>query len=77
MVTVCPASTAAEDILAGGFDGLMLSNGPGDPAENTYQIAQLQLLLAVCPCSASAWATSLPPWRRGEAPTSCLSATGG
>ena len=49
MVTVCPASTAAEDILAGGFDGLMLSNGPGDPAENTYQIAQLQMLLGRLP----------------------------
>ena len=49
MVTVCPASTAAEDILAGGFDGLMLSNGPGDPAENLYQIAQLQMLLGRLP----------------------------
>ena len=49
MVTVCPASTPAEDILAGGFDGLMLSNGPGDPAENTYQIAQLQMLLGRLP----------------------------
>ena len=48
-VTVCPASTAAEEVLSGGFDGLMLSNGPGDPAENTYQIAQLQMLLGRLP----------------------------
>ena len=48
-VTAFPASTAAEDILAGGFDGLMLSNGPGDPAENLYQIAQLQMLLGRLP----------------------------
>lgn len=48
-VTVCPASTAAEEILSGGFDGLMLSNGPGDPAENAFQIAQLQLLLGRLP----------------------------
>ncbi len=48
-VTVCPAATTAEEILSGGFDGLMLSNGPGDPAENVFQIAQLQLLLGRLP----------------------------
>ena len=48
-VTVCPASTSAENILAGGFDGLMLSNGPGDPAENAFQIAQLRALLGRLP----------------------------
>ncbi len=48
-VTVCPAATTAEEILSGGYDGLMLSNGPGDPAENVFQIAQLQLLLGRLP----------------------------
>ena len=48
-VTVFPASASAEELLAGGFDGLMLSNGPGDPAENTFQIAQLQRLLGRLP----------------------------
>ena len=31
-VTVVPAQTSAEDILARGPDGVLLSNGPGDPA---------------------------------------------
>jgi carbamoyl-phosphate synthase small subunit len=31
-VTVVPASTSAEDILARNPDGVLLSNGPGDPA---------------------------------------------
>ena len=33
-VTVVPAFTSPEELLAGSFDGVMLSNGPGDPAEN-------------------------------------------
>ena len=32
-VTVLPATTSAEEILAADPDGVMLSNGPGDPAE--------------------------------------------
>lgn len=32
-VTVCPANTRAEAILEMNPDGVMLSNGPGDPAE--------------------------------------------
>ena len=43
-VTVFPAATPAETILAGGFDGVMLSNGPGDPEENTEIIAELRKL---------------------------------
>jgi carbamoyl-phosphate synthase small subunit len=30
-VTVYPYNTPAEEILAGGYDGIQLSNGPGDP----------------------------------------------
>ena len=48
-VTVLPATTAAEDILAADPDGVMLSNGPGDPAENVYEIAQIQKLLGKVP----------------------------
>ena len=48
-VTVLPAGTPAEAILAAGPDGVMLSNGPGDPAENAYQIAQIQKLLGKVP----------------------------
>ena len=43
-VTVFPASTSAEEILAWGPDGVMLSNGPGDPAENTQIIENLKQL---------------------------------
>ena len=43
-VTVLPADTAAEDILAGGYNGVVLSPGPGDPAENTDIIAQVKKL---------------------------------
>ena len=48
-VTVLPASTSAEEILAAGPEGVMLSNGPGDPAENTYQIEQIRKLLGKVP----------------------------
>ena len=48
-VTVLPAAVSAEEILAAAPDGLMLSNGPGDPAENTYQIEQIRRLLGKIP----------------------------
>jgi len=48
-VTVLPASVTAEEVLEGHPDGVMLSNGPGDPAENAFQIAQLQKLLGKVP----------------------------
>ncbi len=43
-VTVFPYNTTAETILAGGFDGVMLSNGPGDPADNVGVIAEIKKL---------------------------------
>ena len=48
-VTVYPSHTAAETILAAHPDGLMLSNGPGDPAENTACIAELKKLMGRLP----------------------------
>ena len=48
-VTVLPAATSAEDILTSDPDGVMLSNGPGDPAENVYQIEQIKKLLGKVP----------------------------
>jgi carbamoyl-phosphate synthase small subunit len=36
--TVFPATTPAAEVLAGGYDGLFLSNGPGDPAVTTYGV---------------------------------------
>ncbi len=48
-VTVVPHDTAAEDILAAAPDGIMLSNGPGDPAENAFEIAQIAKLIGAVP----------------------------
>jgi carbamoyl-phosphate synthase small subunit len=43
-VTRVPADATAEDILALKPDGIMLSNGPGDPADNVGIIAELKKL---------------------------------
>lgn len=43
-VTVVPASATAEQILALNPDGIMLSNGPGDPADNVGVISELREL---------------------------------
>ena len=48
-VTVFPAGVPAETLLGSGADGVMLSNGPGDPAENVNQIQQIQKLLGKVP----------------------------
>ena len=48
-VAVVPARTAAEAILALDPDGIMLSNGPGDPGENAFCIAQIAKLLGKKP----------------------------
>lgn len=48
-VTVVPASTTAAAILADAPDGVMLSNGPGDPAENVACIAELCKLVGRVP----------------------------
>ena len=43
-VTVYPAGTKAQEIIEGGFDGVMLSNGPGDPKECPEVIAEIRRL---------------------------------
>ena len=43
-VTVYPAFTSAEEILADQPDGIMLSNGPGDPKECTEIIKEIKKL---------------------------------
>ncbi len=45
-VTVVPAHTTAEEILAINPDGVMLTNGPGNPEENTEVIETLKKLIA-------------------------------
>lgn len=44
-VTVYPSSTPASVILEGHYDGVMLSNGPGDPMECQDIIKEMQLLM--------------------------------
>ena len=43
-VTVYPALTSAEEIIAGNPDGIMLSNGPGDPKECASIIEEIRKL---------------------------------
>jgi carbamoyl-phosphate synthase small subunit len=45
-VTVVPASTSAEDVLARKPDGIFLSNGPGDPAATgEYAVPEIRKLV--------------------------------
>ena len=44
-LTVLPAKTPAEDVLAMSPDGVFLSNGPGDPEPCTYAIEAIQEIL--------------------------------
>ncbi len=46
-VTVCPCTTTAGEIAALGVDGVMLSNGPGDPADNRELIDNLKEIAAL------------------------------
>ncbi len=48
-VTVVPHDTPAEEILALKPDGVMLSNGPGDPAENEFEVQQIAKLVGKLP----------------------------
>ncbi len=43
-VTVYPSDTSAEEILSSSPDGIMLSNGPGDPKENVEVIREIRKL---------------------------------
>ena len=48
-VTVWPADTTAEALLKSDPDGVMLSNGPGDPKENVACIEEIKKLLGQKP----------------------------
>lgn len=48
-VTVVPAKTPAEDVLALKPDGIFLSNGPADPAAVTYAIENIKKLIGKKP----------------------------
>jgi carbamoyl-phosphate synthase small subunit len=44
-VTVVPASTSAEDVIALKPDGIFLSNGPGDPSAVKYAVENIKKLV--------------------------------
>jgi len=48
-LTVVPAATSAEDVLAMKPDGVFLSNGPGDPEPLTHQASQVRKLVGQVP----------------------------
>jgi carbamoyl-phosphate synthase small subunit len=48
-VTVVPAKTSAEDVLALKSHGVFLSNGPGDPEPVTYAIENIRKLVGRVP----------------------------
>jgi carbamoyl-phosphate synthase small subunit len=48
-VTVLPATTPADEVLGGGYDGVFLSNGPGDPAATRYAVEAVRRLVGRVP----------------------------
>lgn len=48
-VTVLPYNATAQDISDGGFDGVLLSDGPGNPTDYTEQVKQIKQLLGKLP----------------------------
>jgi carbamoyl-phosphate synthase small subunit len=48
-LTVYPSSTTAEEILKDNPDGIMLTNGPGDPKDNVFEIDQIKKLIGKRP----------------------------
>ncbi|MCR5485267.1 MAG: carbamoyl phosphate synthase small subunit [Clostridiales bacterium] len=48
-VKVVPYNTSAEDILADKPDGVVLGNGPGDPADNVNEIGEIKKLFGKAP----------------------------
>lgn len=48
-VTVLPHNTSAQVLLNSGFDGVFLSNGPGDPSTSTKEVQVIQNLIGKIP----------------------------
>jgi carbamoyl-phosphate synthase small subunit len=48
-VTVLPGTASARDVLSAGFEGVFLSNGPGDPEPVRYAIETVRALLGRVP----------------------------
>ena len=48
-VDVFPYDFKSEELLCGNYDGVMLSNGPGDPEENVNAIEEIKKLIGKIP----------------------------
>jgi len=48
-VTVLPSKTNASEVLNGKYDGIMLSNGPGDPKDCTIEIENIKKMAGEIP----------------------------
>lgn len=48
-VTLLPYNTTAADVLSGGFDGVVLSGGPGNPEDNAQIILEIRKLFGKLP----------------------------
>lgn len=48
-VTVLPSKTAASEVINGKYDGIMLSNGPGDPKDCTIEIENIKKMAGKIP----------------------------
>lgn len=48
-VVSVPFDTSADDILAIGADGVVLSDGPGNPADNAYSVEQIKAVMGKHP----------------------------
>jgi hypothetical protein len=74
-VIVVPAQTTPAQIMALDPYGLVLSNGPGDPAGRSTPTTPCGSCSGCCRPTASAWGTSCSAWRSAAAPTSSSTAT--
>mgnify|MGYP000461863161 CR=1 FL=1 len=62
-LTIFPAETKAEDVLAINPDGIFLSNGPGDPKDVPYVVEEVKKLIGKKLSSAFASACRCWAWR--------------
>ena len=76
-VTVLPWNTPARDVLALRPDGILVSNGPGDPASVPDLVETVRELVGRRPSWASALATRCWAGPSAPAPTSCALAITG
>ena len=74
-VRVVPARTSAEEIMAWQPDGLMLSNGPGDPKAVRYAAETIKKLLGRLPIFGICLGHQLLGLALAGTPTSCPSDT--